>query len=150
MNFAGDSVLHAPQDRVWRALLDPAVLASSIPGCQKLQEVAPDTFEAAVTLGIAVVKGTYAGKVQISERDEPNRFKLSLEGSGTSGSVKGAATMSLTSVAEGTSVHWEADVQIGGPIASVGQRLLPGVTKLVAGEFFKSMDAHLTQTAASA
>jgi uncharacterized protein len=97
-------------------------------------------------LGIAVVKGTYAGKVRVTDRDEPNRFKLSLEGSGTSGSVRGAATMALSSVADGTSVHWEADVQIGGAIASVGQRLLPGVTKMVAGEFFKSMDAYLART----
>ena len=150
MNFAGDSVLHAPQDRVWQALLDPQALASCIPGCQKLQEIAPDTYEAAVTLGISVVKGTYTGKVRITDRDEPNRFKLSLEGSGSSGSVKGAATMALSPVADGTSVHWEADVQIGGAIASVGQRLIPGVTKMVAGDFFKSMDAYLARTGASA
>lgn len=146
MNFAGDSLLHAPQDRVYAALLDPAALRGCIPGCQKLEEIEPDTFEASVTLGIAVVKGTYTGKVRVSEREEPNRFKLSLEGSGTSGSVKGAATMTLTPAAAGTSVHWEADVQIGGPIASVGQRLLPGVSKMIAGDFFKCMDSHLASS----
>lgn len=149
MNFAGDSLLHAPQNRVWDALQDPKALARCLPGVQRFEEVAPDIFEAAVTLGIAVVKGTYTGKVQISDREAPNRYRLSLEGSGTSGSVKGFATMSLGPDPQGTALHWEADVQIGGPIASVGQRLLPGVTKMVAGEFFKCMDAHLAQTSAT-
>jgi carbon monoxide dehydrogenase subunit G len=130
--------------------MDPRALARCLPGCQRFEEVAPDVFEASVTLGIAVVKGTYNGKVQISEREEPNRYRLSLEGSGTSGSVRGSGTLTLSPVADGTSVHWEADVQIGGPIASVGQRLLPGVTKMVAGEFFKCMDGHLMQAQASA
>ena len=150
LNFAGDSLLHAPQDQVWEALLDPAALAGCLPGCQRFEEIAPDAYEAAVTLGIAVVKGTYIGHVQISDREAPNRYTLTLEGAGTTGTVKGSATIALSPAAEGTSVHWSADVQVGGPIASVGQRLLPGVTKLVAGEFFKCMDARLAQVGASA
>ena len=145
MNFSGDALLHAPQKQVWLALLDPAALAHCLPGCESLEEVGPDTYHAAVSLGLEAVKGKYSGQVKISDRDEPNCYTLALEGTGSSGTVRGTSTISLAPVVEGTSVHWTADVQIGGPIASVGQRLFGGVTKLVAGDFFKCMDAHLAQ-----
>lgn len=130
---------------MWRALLDPQALAQCLPGCQKLDEVAPDTYEAVVTMGIAAVKGTYNGKVRISDRNEPNQYTLSLEGSGSTGTVRGSGTIALSPAADGTSVHWAADAQIGGPIASVGQRLIGGVAKMIAGDFFKCMDARLAQ-----
>ncbi|MSQ23972.1 MAG: hypothetical protein EXR58_05415 [Chloroflexi bacterium] len=145
MNFAGDSLLHAPQQRVWDALLDPEVLAKCLPGCERLETTGPDTYSAVVSLGLAAVKGTYTGQVKISEKREPDQYVMAVEGTGSSGTVKGTATMTLSATTEGTSVHWNADVQIGGPIAGVGQRLFGGVSKLVAGEFFKKMDQHLTQ-----
>jgi hypothetical protein len=145
LNFAGDAVLHAPQADVWRALLDPAALAHCLPGCQRLDEVGPDTYEAVVTMGIAAVKGTYTGTVRISDREEPNRYTLSLEGAGSTGTVRGSGTIALSPSSEGTAIRWTADAQIGGPIASVGQRLIGGVAKLVAGDFFKCMDAQLAK-----
>lgn len=143
MNFAGDAVLHVPQLDAWRALLNPAALAHCLPGCQRLDEVEPDTYEAVVTMGIAAVKGTYTGKMRISDREEPNRYTLTLEGSGSTGTVRGSGTIALSPAPDGTAVHWTAEAQVGGPIASVGQRLIGGVAKLIAGDFFKCMDAQL-------
>lgn len=149
MNFTGEVTLHAPQGQVWHALLDPSALQTCLPGCQSLEETGPDVYQATVTLGIAAVKGTYKGQVRIADKEEPTRYALHIEGTGNQGTVRGTGTMTLAPTAEGTSVRWSAEVQIGGPIASVGQRLIGGVTKLVAGDFFKCMDRRLTEGAAS-
>lgn len=120
-----------------------------MPGCERFEEVGPDTFDAVVSLGLAAVKGKYSGQVRIGERDEPNRYTVTMEGSGPSGTVRGTGTISLAPAPDGTAVSWSAEVQIGGPIASLGQRLFSGVTKLVAGDFFKCMDAQLAQERAA-
>lgn len=152
MNFTGTTLIRAPQQQVWSVLLSPDALRDCLPGCRRFEEVGPDTYEATVTLGIAAVKGTYNGRVTIGERDEPNSYKLNIEGSGSSGTIRGSGSMTLVPTAEGTNVQWTADAQIGGPIASVGQRLLGGVAKVVAGEFFKCMERQLSgsQSAAAA
>ena len=149
MNFSGEALLHAPQQQVYDALLDPKSLAHCLPGCEKLDEVAPDVFEAVVSLGIAAVKGKYNGRVSITERQPPNRYAMVVEGSSSTGTVKGTGTIALSEAVDGTKVDWNADVQIGGPIASVGQRLFGGITKLVAGDFFKCMDGQLAQKTAA-
>ena len=120
-----------------------------MPGCERFDVIAPDTFEAVVSLGIASVKGRYSGQVRITERDEPNQYTLSVEGSGSSGTVRGTGTIALAPAPDGTAIHWSADVQMGGPIASLGQRLFGGVTKLVASDFFKSMDGWIAQKPAT-
>lgn len=150
MNFTGTTLIRAPQQQVWNVLLDPDALHNCLPGCKRFEEIAPDTYEATVTLGIAAVKGTYNGKVTIGERDEPSSYKLSVEGSGSNGTIRGTGSITLVATAEGTSVHWAADAQIGGPIANVGQRLIGGVAKVVAGEFFKCMERQLGQQSAVA
>ena len=137
MNFNGEALLHAAPDAVWAALLDPGALQHCLPGCQSLEPIGPDHYEATVTLGIAAIKGSYKGRVQIADKQELTSYTLHIEGSGSSGTVKGVGTMALSPTEQGTSVHWTADAQIGGPIASVGQRLIGGVAKLIAGDFFK-------------
>ncbi|HEY3115981.1 MAG TPA: carbon monoxide dehydrogenase subunit G [Chloroflexota bacterium] len=149
MNFSGDVLLHAAPEAVWAALLDPSSLQHCLPGCQSLEPIGPDHYEATVTLGIAAVKGSYKGRVQITDKQEPTSYVLQVEGAGSSGTVKGTGSMVLTPSPDGTSVHWSADAQIGGPIASVGQRLVGGVAKLIAGDFFKCMDRHLAENGAA-
>ena len=143
MNFTGSTLIRAPQQQVWSLLLDPKALGNCLPGCKSFEEVAPDTYEATVTLGVAAVKGSYKGRVVIGERDEPNGYKLTVEGSGSNGTIRGTGSVTLVPTDEGTSVQWAADAQIGGPIANVGQRLIGGVAKVVAGEFFKCMQRQL-------
>ncbi len=149
MNFSGEALLHAAPEQVWSALLDPTALQQCLPGCQSLEPIGPDQYEATVTLGIAAVKGSYKGRVQITDKEEPTRYVLQVEGSGSTGTVNGTGTMVLTPTSEGTSVQWSADAQIGGPIASVGQRLIGGVAKLIAGDFFKCMDRQLAESVAA-
>ena len=145
MNFTGTTLIRAPQQQVWDVLLSPQALQACLPGCKRFEEIAPGTYEATVTLGIAAVKGTYSGRVTMGERDEPNSYKLEVEGRGSNATIRGTGTIRLAPAADGTTVEWTTEAQIGGPIASVGQRLLGGVAKVVAGEFFKCMERQLSR-----
>ena len=78
MNVSGSAVLHAPRERVWAALQDPAVLVRTIPGCQQLEQVGPDTYRATVMAGVASIKGTYSGDVRLTDQAEPDSFVLRL------------------------------------------------------------------------
>ena len=146
MNFTGSTLVRAPQQQVWDVLLSPAALRACLPGCKRFEEVGPGEYEATVTLGIAAVKGTYNGRMVIAERQEPDGYSLNVEGNGSNGTVRGAGSIRLVPTADGTTVQWTADAQIGGPIASVGQRLLGGVAKVVATDFFKRMERELSQS----
>lgn len=143
MKLSGTASLSAPPDRVWAALDDPAVLARTIPGCQSLNEVGPDEYAMTVSAGVASIKGTYLGQVRISDRDEPTSYVLHASGSGGPGTVSADCTVRLAADGDGTTVSYAADAVVGGVIGGVGQRVLSGVAKKMAGQFFANVDAEL-------
>jgi len=146
MKIEGASEVPAPQDKVWAALLDPATLAKAIPGCEGLEEIGPGEYKAVMKVGVAAIKGTFEGKVKLMDLEPPNRYRMSVEGKGGPGFVKGEASMSLSSVDPATTrVSYDADVQVGGLIASVGQRMLGGVSKMMLDQFFSRMSELLTE-----
>jgi uncharacterized protein len=145
MKVSGDATLHAPIDKVWTALNDPAVLVRTIPGCERLEATGPDAYRMTVTAGVASIKGTYAGEVQISDQQQPNSFLMSASGAGGPGTVSTEVRVTLADAGDGsTTLTYDADAVIGGAIAGVGQRMLVAVTKKMAGEFFRSVDDVLT------
>lgn len=146
MKLSGTATLSAPPDRVWAALNDPAVLARTIPGCESLEETATDAYRMTVSAGVASIKGTYLGQVRISDRDEPSSYVLHASGSGSPGTVSADCTVRLAAVGDGTTVAYDADAVVGGVIAGVGQRVLSGVAKKMAGQFFANVDAELAAT----
>ena len=119
--------------------LDPEILAQALPGCEKLEAIGPNEYKATMKIGVAAIKGTFEGKVKLSDLEPPNRYRMAVEGSGGPGFVRGAAGMQLSDVDGGTKVSYDADVQVGGLIASVGQRMLGGVTKMMLDQFFTRM-----------
>jgi carbon monoxide dehydrogenase subunit G len=139
MKIEGSADIAAPRDRVWAAFLDPAVLAQALPGCEKLEAVGENEYKATMKVGVAAIKGTFEGKVKLSDLEPPQRYRMAVEGSGGPGFVRGAAGMQLSDVEGGTRVSYDADVQVGGLIASVGQRMLGGVTKMMLDQFFSRM-----------
>ena len=143
MKLEGSYDLPAPRDRVWQALLDPAQLAVAIPGCENLEAIGPHEYRATLKVGVAAVKGTFEGKVRLSDLEPPHRYRMTVEGSGGPGHVRGSAVMELSEVEGGTRVTYAADVQVGGLIAGVGQRLLGGVAKMTLDQFFSRMAARL-------
>src|SRR4029453_7366620 len=94
MKIEGTQDIPAPQDKVWAAFLDPGTLAKAIPGCEGLEEIGPGEYKAVMKVGVGAIKGTFEGKVRLSDLDAPNRYRMAVEGKGSPGFVRGDATMS--------------------------------------------------------
>ncbi|HUO65873.1 MAG TPA: carbon monoxide dehydrogenase subunit G [Terriglobales bacterium] len=147
MKIEGSSEIPAPRERVWKAFLDPVMLARALPGCEGLEEIGPGEYKAKMKIGVAAIKGTFEGKVRLFDLEAPTRYRMALEGSGGPGFVRGEAGMELSDSEGGTRVAYSADVQVGGLIASVGQRMLGGVSKMILEQFFSRMTDLLAESA---
>lgn len=147
MKVTGSATLKAPRAKVWEALNDPAVLVRTIPGCQQLEEVGPDSYRMTITAGVASIKGTYQGEVSLTDRQQPASFTLHASGAGAPGTVRADVKVLLAESDGVTRLDYDADAIVGGMIGGVGQRVLGGVAKKTAGEFFKAVDDVLTGVA---
>jgi carbon monoxide dehydrogenase subunit G len=143
MDISGSYTFDAPPPRVWNLLMDPAAIASCIPGCEALEAEGVDRYHARLTVALAAITGTYDGTVIISDKVEPSSYRLTVEGQGRPGFVKGNATISLRPDGSGTVVDVIGTVQTGGPIARVGQRLISGVSKMMQDRFFACLQGKL-------
>jgi carbon monoxide dehydrogenase subunit G len=143
VKLEGSYTFDAPPDRVWTLLLNPDSLKSCIPGCEKLEPDGEDSYVATMKVGIASIRGTYNGKVRITEKDEPNGYTMNVEGSGGPGFVRGMAKVLLKPEGQSTIVAVDADGQVGGTVAGVGQRMLGGVAKKLMNDFFDCLRKQL-------
>lgn len=144
MKLSGTAALSAPAERVWAALNDPAVLARTIPGCERLEETGPDAYRLTVSAGVASIKGTYLGEVRLADKHEPTSYTLHATGSGGPGTVSAECLVTLRpDDNDGTTLTYVAEAVVGGVIAGVGQRVLAAVAKKLAGQFFAAVDAEL-------
>lgn len=143
MKFTGENVLDAPVDRAWDALLDPAVLVRTIPGCERLEATGENAYAMTVTAGVASIKGTYAGSCELRDLVEHESLVMKLDGAGAPGTI--GATVNVRFIPEGstTRVSYDADAVVGGMIGGVGQRMLTSVSRRMAGEFFSNVDAAI-------
>ena len=150
MKVTGSATLNAPREQVWAALNDPAVLVRTIPGCHRLEEVGPDAYRMTLTAGVASIKGSYQGDVALTDQDQPGAFTLRASGAGAPGTVSADVRVTLSESGAGTTrLDYDADAVVGGMIGGVGQRVLTGVAKKTAGEFFAAVDDVLTGKAPS-
>jgi carbon monoxide dehydrogenase subunit G len=145
VKIQGTHTLDAPVEKVWAFLMDPQSIAKVLPGCETLQEVEPDKYQATMKLGIAAVKGTYNGSVQLFDKMPPTRYRMLVDGSGTPGFVKGEATVDLAAQGQQTVLTYDADTQVGGLIANVGQRMISGVAKMIINQALKKLAEELAQ-----
>ena len=145
MKIAGTAVLHAPADRVFAALNDPAVLVRTIPGCSALESNGPDSYRMTVTAGVAAIRGVYSGEVALHDQQPPGSFRLRASGAGAPGTVRADVLVRLEDGPDGTTaLSYDADAVVGGMVGGVGQRMLVGVAKRTAGEFFRAVDGVLS------
>ncbi|SDG90653.1 SRPBCC family protein [Klenkia brasiliensis] len=147
MKLDGTATLSAPPAEVWAAITDPAVLARTIPGCQGLERTGEDEYAMTVSVGVGAIRGVYAGEVKLTDKTEPTRYVMHASGSGGPGSVRATVPITLEAVEGGTKLTYDADAVVGGAVAGVGQRMITGVAKRLAGQFFSAIDAELTGTA---
>lgn len=149
MKVSGTHTFVATLDQVWAAVNDPAVLARTLPGCESLTELGPDSYAMRVTAGVAAIKGTYEGVVALADKSEPSAFTMSAKGAGAPGTIAADVRVTLAESAYGgTQLSYDADAVVGGVIGGVGQRMLVGVTRKTATEFFKAIDADIANSAA--
>jgi carbon monoxide dehydrogenase subunit G len=144
MKISGSSTLDAPVEKVWEAIQDPAVLARCIPGCESLTTLGEDRYAMSVTAGVAAIKGTYAGEVALSDKVTPSSLTMKASGAGAPGTIDADVKVRLApSSGGGTELTYDADASVGGAIGGVGQRMLAGVTKKMAGQFFTALDRDI-------
>jgi carbon monoxide dehydrogenase subunit G len=137
-------LIAADRERVFDALVDPAVMQRCIPGVESMIETAPDTYDATLKIGIAGLKGTYTGRTTIANKLRPDSLTLGLEGKGAPGFVRGTAAIALSSVDGRTQVACDADVQVGGLIAAVGSRLVEAAARKMAADFFSAFERQVS------
>src|SRR5205809_7833874 len=123
MKLEGSYDVSAPRAKVWDAFLDPKQLKKAIPGCEKLEAIGNDEYKATMKIGVAAVKGTFEGKVRLFDQHPPESYRMAVEGSGGPGFIRGETQISLSDSGGGTKVSFTADMQVGGLIAGVGQRM---------------------------
>lgn len=147
MKLEGHYTLAAPRAAVWRHLMNPDVLACALPGCQKLEAQTDGSYRADLQVGIAAVKGNYHGRIEILDPVPPERYRMKVEGQGTGGFLKGEGTLTLTDSGAGTVINYSGEAQVGGVIASVGQRLMVGAAKQIVNQFFEAFARALQNSA---
>jgi len=137
MQMKGEVMLPADRAAVWAALNDPEVLKRCIPGAQELEKLSDTEFQASVRAAVGPVKATFKGRVVLSEIDAPNGYTISGEGQGgVAGFAKGGAKVRLAEAEGGTLMTYEVEANVGGKLAQLGGRLINGVAKKYADEFF--------------
>lgn len=144
MTMTGEIQLAAPKQVVWDKLNDPEVLKATIPGCESLEKTSDTSFSAVAVTKIGPVKARWKGKVNLTDLDPPNGYKIVGEGEGgVAGFAKGAADVKLTDKDGGTLLTYSVEAQIGGKLAQLGQRLINGAAKKMADEFFQKFAANV-------
>jgi carbon monoxide dehydrogenase subunit G len=140
LKIEGSYTFNAPREKVWEVLLDPKIMAQCMPGCETMSEIGPDQYEATMKVGVASVKGTYKGKVAIKDKQAPSHYVLSGEGSGGQGFMQGVVSIDLEEKNGQTILKYSTNAKVGGLIASIGQRMLNGVAKMMLDQFFKKIE----------
>ena len=144
MDISGSYRFDAPPDRVWNLLMDPAIIASCVPGCQELAPDGDDRYRAKLSVALSAITGTYDGTVVISEKTPSTSYRLTIDGQGKPGFVRGSAAITLRADGACTIVDVAGTVQTGGPIARLGQRLIGGVAHMMQDRFFECLKTKLS------
>ena len=141
MKISGSYALPLPPEQAYQKLQDPKVLADAMPGCEGLEKIGPDEYKMKMKMAMASLSGAFDGKVRITEQSPPNSFKLAVEGTGKIGFMKGEGVLTFKAKDQGTEVLYDGDVQVGGTIAAVGQRLIDATAKMMIKRFFDKIAA---------
>src|SRR5882672_3017784 len=144
MEMTGEQLIPVSQDKVWRGLNDPEVLKACIAGCESIEKVSDNEYKVTIVAAVGPVKAKFAGKLVLSDLNPPNSYSLSFEGSGgAAGFGKGGAQVALKTEGSGTRLSYSAKASVGGKLAQVGSRLIDGVAKKMANDFFAAFNEKL-------
>ena len=139
MLLEGEIEINAPRDAVWDLLNDPEILKKHLPGCESLDLVGEDRYDAVISIGVAAIKGTYQAQFQILNKQPPTSYTLRIEGTGKPGFVKGEGHVTLEEGGARTLLKYSGNLEVGGVIARVGQRLIGSISKKMTRQFFHDL-----------
>jgi carbon monoxide dehydrogenase subunit G len=146
MNLNGEETFKYDISDVWTALHNTNMLSKAIPGCKSMTATGSNNYVVAVSLGVAAVKGEYEGKVKVIDVKSPLHFMIEGEGAGSPGFVKVKMNCFLERTPSGTLMKWDCDATVGGLIASIGGRVLSGISKFMAKQFFKAFKDEMAKS----
>ena len=145
MTMNGSVTLPADRPTVWAKLNDPDVLKNCIPGCQSLERAGENGFSAVAKVKVGPVSATFKGSVELTDIDPMNSYRISGAGEGgVAGFAKGGAKVTLTDVPEGCLLNYDVEANVGGKLAQLGGRLVDGVAKKMADQFFTSFASEVS------
>ena len=145
MEMTGEQLIPQSQDVTWKALNDTEVLKACIPGCESIEQTGDNEYQLVMIAKVGPVSAKFKGKMTLSDIVAPTSYRLAFEGQGgVAGFAKGEATVNLTPQEGGTKLAYAANAMIGGKLAQVGSRLIDGVAKKIAGEFFTAFNARVS------
>ena len=150
MKLEGTHQLHASRERVYQSLVDPQVLRRCIPGCERLEKTGDNTFAATIRVGVGSIKGLFNGNVRLEDMRPPQHYRIVVDGKGAPGFMKGSGDLDLEEANETTIIKYVGEIQVGGTIAGVGQRMIQGTAKMMAAQFFTALEAEAKTVAGEA
>jgi carbon monoxide dehydrogenase subunit G len=145
MKVEGSYKVPASRETVYKTLLDPGALLNAFPGCQKLTPYDACSYDAEMCVGIAAVKGTYQGRVEILDQNPPESFRMRVNARGKAGFLKGEGEIVLSGSGNETTVSYSGETQVGGMIAAVGQRMIQAATRQIVTQFFQAFACQCQQ-----
>jgi carbon monoxide dehydrogenase subunit G len=144
MEMSGEQRIALAQQKVWDALNDPEILKACIPGCDSIERVSDSEYKVGMTAAVGPVKARFAGKLQLKDLNPPHSYALAFDGTGgAAGFGKGGAAVALTPDGDATLLKYTANAQVGGKLAQVGSRLIDGVARKMADDFFVRFNAKV-------
>ena len=151
MEMTGEQLIRAAQAEVWRGLNDPEVLKACISGCESIERLSDTEYTVVTTAAIGPVKARFRGKLLLADLAPPNSYSLFFDGQGgAAGFGKGSAKVSLATEGAGTRLSYAVNAQVGGKLAQIGSRLIDGVAKKLADDFFTAFNQKIAGPAAAA
>lgn len=142
MEMTGEQLIPLRQQQVWAALNDPGILKACIPGCESIEKVSDTEYKVVMTAAIGPVKAKFNGKLLLADLNPPHSYSIAFEGTGgAAGFGKGAAQVSLLPEGSGTRLTYKASASVGGKLAQIGSRLIDGVARKMADDFFAKFNA---------
>lgn len=146
MDMTGEQVIPQTQDVTWKALNDTQILKACIPGCESIEQSGDNAYDIVMTAKVGPVSAKFKGKMTLADIVAPQSYRLTFEGQGgVAGFAKGEASVNLTPQEGGTLLRYEAHAMIGGKLAQIGSRLVDGVAKKIAGEFFAKFNEMVSK-----
>lgn len=143
MKIQGSHTFDAPRERVWRALLDPEVLARTLPGCEKLERVGETDYRGVLNVQVGPVKGQFQGTLQLSDLIPLEGYHMKLDGKGPAGFMTGQGDLRLSGEGGSTTLTYDIDTQVGGRVASVGQRLMESSARSITRQGLEGLAREL-------